>query len=340
MTATASGENGSAIVYRVGASLVETASGIAIRDYDFDAVAFAPDGKTLAAGSDGGSVELFDTFAGHDRARPRRSAWARPVGVVAFNPSGTLLATGDYSGAVRLWNPGTDAQIGETMEDGSPVHGVAFAPDGLSLCSAGGDGALFVWDSSGLTPRRADHLGRRPDPCSSPSAATATSSSRSATRAASPPPGTPRTGGVIGRRTPASPTSIATTPDSDGARATAAAVDRHGDEVALGLANGDVLLENPRSSTMLGLLPESDSPAGTPATSCRSSTLAFSADGRFLAVGLASGQMSLWTRRPGQAASRTTSSVSTQAFNPGITGARVQPCRDRARRVHRDAARS
>ena len=66
------------------------------------AVAFSPDGTTVALGSSGG-VRLYSTS---DSAKPaiRVSEGAGPVYAIAFSPDGKLLAAGGADGSLRLFN--------------------------------------------------------------------------------------------------------------------------------------------------------------------------------------------------------------------------------------------
>src|SRR5262249_4246942 len=100
-------------------------------DSPVKAVAFAPDGETLACGGLDGTVPFFGARTGQAR-QVLRAGEKRSL---AFTPDGKLLADAQSGKTVILW----DVQKGEHRHDlaghGSFVSSVAFSPDGRILAS-------------------------------------------------------------------------------------------------------------------------------------------------------------------------------------------------------------
>jgi WD40 repeat protein len=108
------------------------------------AVAFAPDGKTLAFGCFDEHCRLLDVNTGKVTALlPGHGEAARAV---AFSPDGKTLAVGSYDHTVRLWNVAT-RQGRQTLKGHTePVYAVAFSPDGAILTSSGSGFNTRLWD--------------------------------------------------------------------------------------------------------------------------------------------------------------------------------------------------
>ena len=110
------------------------------------ALAFAPDGKTLATGSYSGIVTLFNPGTGQLIGHQTLVA-AAPVASIAFSPDGKTFATsGGSSGGIRIWVTATQQQLGADFPGGDGQWGrVAYTPDGRYLFSVYGDGTAYRW---------------------------------------------------------------------------------------------------------------------------------------------------------------------------------------------------
>jgi predicted Ser/Thr protein kinase len=126
------------------------------------AVAFSPDGSTLAIASGWlehrvreGDVRLWDARTGAELATLPHPL----VNVLAFSPDSTLLATGGPWGGpgtrTRLWSARTGKPAGELPP--GPTTVLAFSPDSKLLLTGGGGPQL--WAVKTLAPRWPEQRG-------------------------------------------------------------------------------------------------------------------------------------------------------------------------------------
>jgi WD40 repeat protein len=114
------------------------------------ALAFAPDGRALAAETPEGAVQLWDLRDGRLQERAVLKADDLRVSGLAFAPDGRRLATAYGPGWLRpaqgcrviVWDAG-GRKLQEWPFPG-PVSGVAFAPDGRHLATANSNGTVYI----------------------------------------------------------------------------------------------------------------------------------------------------------------------------------------------------
>jgi WD40 repeat protein len=112
------------------------------------AVAFSPNGTTLATGDANGNIQLWNTATRQETGVPMSSD-TQPVDAVAFSPDGSLVAAASSDGNVQVWSAATQQEAGSALVAGTAeVDALAFSPDGTTLATGDRDGAARLWDVS------------------------------------------------------------------------------------------------------------------------------------------------------------------------------------------------
>ncbi len=119
------------------------------------ALAWAPDGRTLAAGGFQPTLDVWTLSATGATKRTGDTSDTRQLGVrggVAFSPSGERIATTDYIGRIQLWDVDTLEPRPLTGYHGGSAHWVEFSPDGSLFATASEDTTAQLWSTA--TTRR------------------------------------------------------------------------------------------------------------------------------------------------------------------------------------------
>ena len=109
------------------------------------AVAFAPDGLTMASGGVDRLIRIWDIETG--RLLRSLRGHTHDIRALVYTPDGTALASGSEDRTIRLWNPktGEPTKLLFTRYDHNVVS-LSLSPDGLMLARGSHNKDIKIWE--------------------------------------------------------------------------------------------------------------------------------------------------------------------------------------------------
>jgi hypothetical protein len=119
-------------------------------DFSTDAMAFAPDSRTVAMATrdgdagKGGTIRLWDATTCKEIKRFGK----QPVHAIAYSSDGKTMAAGGGDGTITVWDVTAGRELRRIRGHRREVNSVAFSPGGKILASSSFDGDIFLWEAA------------------------------------------------------------------------------------------------------------------------------------------------------------------------------------------------
>jgi serine/threonine protein kinase len=109
------------------------------------AVAWSPDGTSIASGSWDKTVQVWDATNGRQIYIHRGHVTSVPA--VAWSPDSRRIASASVDGTVQVWDAATGMHAQTFRGHHSYVYAVTWSPDGTRIASGGNDRKVHIWDA-------------------------------------------------------------------------------------------------------------------------------------------------------------------------------------------------
>jgi len=107
-------------------------------------LAYRPDGKQVAAGTEGKFVRLIDPATGTITKQIEADSYS--AGLVCYSNDGKMLAVCGYEKKVKIFDPDNGSLIKSFEGHRSSIKGLAFSSDGKLLASSSSDSTAMIFD--------------------------------------------------------------------------------------------------------------------------------------------------------------------------------------------------
>ena len=113
------------------------------------ALAFSPDGQTLASATKDKVIKLWNLAEGAEIATLTGHKLA--PNALAFSPDGKTLASGGADKTIKLWNLDSKEEIASFSGHKLAINALCFSPDGKTLASGSADKTVKLWNLNDRT---------------------------------------------------------------------------------------------------------------------------------------------------------------------------------------------
>lgn len=114
--------------------------------HDICVVRFSPDSGFVAAGSQDGTVRLWNAATG--TLRTTFSGHLGAVRALAFSPDGSVLVTASSDRTVKVWSAASGLEQVTLQGHRGEFQSLAFSPDSKTLATAGEGGTVKLWHTA------------------------------------------------------------------------------------------------------------------------------------------------------------------------------------------------